>query len=487
MRRRLLSLCGLLVVLAICGPVEAGRRRPVQGAAEARAQHVLGRAGYGPDAWSRGRIEALGATGYLQEQLAPETIDDGALESQLVQFPSLALDLPELWAIYGDEGSQLHPGNVLSDLQQARILRAVASRRQLHEVLVDFWFNHFNVYTELNSILIDVSPYERTAIRPHVLGRFGDMLLAVARSPAMAMYLDNDENEVGALVENWARELLELHTLGVGNFTEADMVEVARCFTGWKRDYTQTDGFRFDAALHDQGAKSLFGGALQIPADGGYQDGVAVLEFLASRPETARHIARKLIVRFVTEEPLPVLVDDLAQVFLATDGDLGAVTETLLLSPAFLDGFRGARVKRPLHLMTSAARAMGTAPAQLDLFGISERIRFMGEELFRARPPTGYPDVAAAWAGPGTVLLRFNTMEVISRGMHGYAFAHPPATTVEELVDALAAQYFVADLGAEERAGAIAFLTGLGLPPDADDMAEQASAYLLSIRTFQQH
>jgi len=217
--------------------------------------HVLDRTGYGPDAWTRARVEALGVEGYILEQLAPEAIDDTALDAMLAGYPSLTMSFTELRDAYPANPPEGVPGigTVRRELQEAKVLRAVASRRQLEQVLTDFWFNHFNVAASSRRRKWDISPYERIAIRPHVLGRFRDLLLAVARSPAMGDFLDNRQNRVGELNENYSREFMELHTAGVdGGYTEQDVVEVARCFTGWREDYDAPDGFGFRADWHDQ-------------------------------------------------------------------------------------------------------------------------------------------------------------------------------------------------------------------------------------------
>jgi uncharacterized protein (DUF1800 family) len=473
-----LALTPLLLALAASSPAEAGRRRLALS-----TEHVLNRTGYGLDAWSLSRIEAIGLTAYVEEQLEPESIDDTALQPLLAQFPSLEMSYLQLYVSYGGQGQPL-ASEVLHDIQRARILRAVASRRQLQEVLVDFWFNHFNVYVA-NAGYWDISPYERLVIRPHVLGSFEDMLLGVAISPAMLIYLDNHKNQVGSLNENYARELLELHTLGVGNYTENDIVEAARCLTGWRHEFNG-NGSVFHPELHDQGAKSLLG-TLQIPANGGSQDIVNLIHFLATHPATAAHISRKLAVRFVSEDPPQTLVDRAAAVFLDTGGDLRAVTESILGSPEFRNSASRTKVKRPLHLLASAARATGADPAQLDLSAMSTRLYGLGEPLYRVRPPTGLPDASASWASPGALLLRFNLMESIARRDPGYVFSYPAAAGVAELVDALVARYFIAGVTPETRNGAIAFGTGLGLPVNAPELAEQATAYLLSSPEFLSH
>ncbi len=206
--------------------------------------HVLNRLGYGPDPWTLARLRALGVPGYVAEQLHPETIADDAVDALLAQSPSLGMSFLDLRIHYPNRvvPGQPQSGDVLKELQRAKVLRAVASRRQLEQVLTDFWFNHFNILaTDRRDY--DISPYERIAIRPHVLGRFRDLLRAVVRSPGMGDYLDGRRNRLDAINENFPRELLELHTVGVGAFTEDDIQAVARVFTGWKENQGASDGF----------------------------------------------------------------------------------------------------------------------------------------------------------------------------------------------------------------------------------------------------
>jgi hypothetical protein len=452
--------------------------------------HVLNRLGYGGDAWARARIDALGVHDYIEEQLSPETIDDSTLDALLAsKFPSLAMDFNTLRSTYPAGGS---PGRatVLRELQGAAVLRAVASRRQLLQVLVQFWFNHLNVDSQSSGrTQWDISPYERIAIRPHVLGKFRDLLIADARSPAMGDYLDNRFNKVNAINENYGREVMELHTVSVnGGYTETDVVEVARSLTGWREDYTTADGFRFQASWHDQGTKTLFGGALQIPANGGEQDGITVLSYLAARPTTANFLCAKLITRFVSETPLPNLVSSCASTYLSTDGDLRATLEALLLSPEFLQHpeYRATKTKRPLHTMTSLARALGADPAAINTNEVRNNTAAMGESLFSAGPPTGYPDVSAFWTSPGTLVTRFNEIEQRARGLDGYHFTYPVAGgSSTAIVDALAASLFTGGIGNDTHDTAVAFLDTLAV---ADQQrVQQAAAFLLSSPEFLLH
>jgi len=458
--------------------------------APALAQHVLDRTGYGPDAWSFGRITTLGVEGYIQEQLSPETIDDSALEAALTALPSLTMSFSELRTNYPQGGD---PGRneVRRELQIAKMARAIASRRQLTEILVDFWFNHFNVdATSSGRTQWDISPYDRIAIRPHVLGRFEDLLVANARSPAMGDYLDNRRSRVNAINENYGRELMELHTLGVdGGFTEFDVVNVSRCFTGWREDYdNDVDGFEFRASWHDQGSKSLFLGDLVIPAGGGEQDGLDVIAYLASCPQTAAFLSRKLVIRFINENPPESLVAAATATYLATDGDLRAVMETILLSPEFLQDptNRRVKVKRPHHLLASAARALGADPAQIDFNNLRQNARDMGESLYEAGPPTGYPDVSGFWTSPGTLITRFNEIERRARGRDGFVFTYPVSSGAsEEIVDALIAMLLPGGVSPDTRDTAIALADAL-VVTDARRV-EQTAALLMSSPEFLQH
>lgn len=442
----------------------------------ALAEHVLNRLGYGPDPWTLARLAALGPRGYVAEQLRPETIPDDAVDALLADYPSLGMSFLELRTFYPNRPApgQLGSGDVLKELQRAKLVRAIASHRQLEQVLVDFWFNHFNIVaTDRRDY--DISPYERLAIRPHVLGRFRDLLLAVARSPGMGDYLDARRNRVGAPNENFGREVLELHTVGVeSGFTESDVANVARAFTGWKENQYAADGFEYVAAFHDAGPKTVLGTAL--PAGGGYEDGVAVVDLLASHPATARRIVRKLVVRFVSETPPAALVDAATATWLATDGDLRAVLETILLSPDFLDTpvYRRTKVKRPFHLLASIARATGADPAALNLDRIRRRVRELGEDLYGFPSPAGYPDVSAFWTSAGTMVQRFNVAELAARGVDGIVPVYPAtSSSAPAIVDALAARYFVAGVSEATRAAAVAFVDAVG---EADLAARPAAA-----------
>jgi uncharacterized protein (DUF1800 family) len=311
---------------------------------------------------------------------------------------------------------------VVAELVEARLQRAVYSPRQLEEVLVDFWLNHFNVFSGKNTVGMLLTSYERDAIRPFVLGRFRDMLLATARHPAMLLYLDNflsrsvPENAPGfdgsvvvrpnqGLNENYGRELLELHTLGVdGGYTQADVINVARAFTGWTIFDPQRYGeFQFNPQMHDRGEKIVLGH--KLPRGGGEEEGVKIIDLLSAHPSTARFISRKLAQRFVADEPPQALVDRMAATFTRTNGDLRAVMETLLFSREFMsEGAWQAKMKTPLELVASALRALDANVT--DTTALAQQLTDMGQPLYGRVDPAGYPTTADAWSGSAGLLRR---------------------------------------------------------------------------------
>jgi uncharacterized protein (DUF1800 family) len=361
--------------------------------------------------------------------------------------------------------NNLRPAQFLTgELQMSRILRAVYSERQLQEVMVDFWTNHFNVYAAKGADRWLLTSYDRDTIRPHTLGKFYDLLLADAQSPAMLFYLDNfqsvspnaqpaqqrpgaargplanlrmsnnpqdqrpqQQQQRRGINENYARELMELHTLGVdGGYTQKDVQEVARCFTGWTIIAPRGAGaaaqaiinprmadmvrnkpgsFIFRPGVHDNGEKIVLGH--KIPAGGGEKDGLIVLDILAHHPATAKFIATKLVRRFVADEPPPALVDRVAQTFLKTDGDIREMLRTIFSSPEFnsSDAYR-AKVKRPFELAVSAVRTIGADTNGGPQF--HQWIQRMGQPLYGFQTPNGYSDVAENWVNTGALLERMN-------------------------------------------------------------------------------
>ena len=338
-----------------------------------------------------------------------------------------------------------NPEQVVGDeLMQAKLLRAIYSERQLDEVMTDFWFNHFNVFIGKGPDRYLVTSYERDVIRPHALGKFEDLLVATAKSPAMLFYLDNwlsvgPQSDVAlgirrnpyprpryrrfpppppprqakgkgkrnsGLNENYGRELMELHTLGVnGGYTQRDVTEVARVLTGWTIDQPQKGGgFKFEEKMHEPGTKIVLGHKIK---QHGEKEGMEVLHLLAHHPSTARFISTKLAMRFVSDDPPPALVDEMAQTFLKKDGDIREVLKTMFKSPAFWsDDVYRAKVKTPLEFVASAVRATGADVS--DALPLARQLNTLGMPLYGMQPPTGYSMKSDAWVNSSALLGRMN-------------------------------------------------------------------------------
>jgi len=305
------------------------------------------------------------------------------------------------------------------DLNTGKLYRAMFSNRQLEELMVDFWYNHFNVYLDKGADRYMVPAYEREAIRPHVLGNFREMLGATAHSPAMLFYLDNWQSvfvtpnpraprrNARGLNENYARELLELHTLGVeGGYTQKDIVEVARCFTGWTIRNLQQDGaFFYNDRVHDKGEKVVLG--VTIPAGGNQSDGEKVLDILSTHASTARFVSRKLAMRFVADEPPAQLIDRMAATFTKSGGDIRQVMKTMLESKEFMSaGAVHSKVKTPFEMVVSAVRALD---AQVEFVStLAIQLNTLGQPLYRKQEPTGYSTANAEWVNSAALLARMN-------------------------------------------------------------------------------
>jgi uncharacterized protein (DUF1800 family) len=436
---------------------------------EASIIHALNRLTFGPRAGDVDKVRAMGLAAWINQQLHPERIDDAAAAALL---PALEPAPPSL----DPRERRRFARQQIQSLAAEKILRATYSERQLQEVLVDFWFNHFNVYAGKGRTAEYLAEYEREVIRPHVFDRFRDLLEADAKSPAMLFYLDNwlsadpsaaerlaalRDSGVGSrdskfrfgprgrrlrripnpqsrvpaaaqiakrqrgLNENYGRELLELHTLGVdGGYTQKDVIEAARAFTGWTIDRGGT--FRFVAALHDPGEKVVLGHT--IKAGGGIEDGERVLDILAAHPATAHHIAYQLAQRLVADEPPAAIVDRAAARFRATGGDLREVVSTIVTSPEFLTAtVRGAKFKTPFTLVVSTMRTTGATVN--DARALVQTLQQMGEPLYMCQPPTGYRNTGDAWISAGGLVSRMNFATRIASGnMPGVTLpANPPS------------------------------------------------------------
>lgn len=509
--RRLLAVT-LALGLAVPAPIAATRgtdsgwqgRLPITELTQEEAiLHALNRLAFGPRPGDVQRVRAMGLEQWIEQQLAPEKIDDSAVAQRLERYPTLAMSSAELLEKYPrpveamrragmsreeiekwqearqkqrqemeEMRQQLESGErptpemrqrmqelrsgedfngpqrIIAELSAAKLTRAIYSERQLEEVLTDFWFNHFNVFAAKGADRWLLTSYERDVIRPNVLGSFHTLLTATAKSPAMLFYLDNwqsadpqafarleqqlnqrrqrllrlfgdpraaDQQRPGqqpsaprmrrGLNENYARELMELHTLGVdGGYTQEDIIEVARAFTGWTMRPRSEAEFYFEARIHDPKPKVVLGKKI---AATGVKEGEEILARLAAHPSTAKFISTKLARRFVSDMPPEALVARMAQTFTRTGGDIRAVVRTMIYSPEFWarDVYR-AKIKKPLELIASASRALDAdAQMPLPLVQWSSRI---GEPLYLCQPPTGYSDKAEAWVNTGALLNRLN-------------------------------------------------------------------------------
>jgi len=474
-----------------------------------RIVHVLNRLGFGARPGDIARIQKMGIDAYIDQQLHPERIDDSACDTALVHLDTLNMTSSHLLDdYYGDikrflmmqsmsgnaaemkmrygvdiaknAAPTTKPANpflpqelakrdgmrAIGQMQEEKLIRAIMSQRQLNEVMVDFWTNHFNIDMRKDSCRALKPADDRDVIRPHIWGRFRDLLGASAHSAAMLVYLNNNDNSVvrdrsnaektvismylsyklgmraqGVISdkegpnENYGREIMELHTLGVdGGYTQKDVQEVARCFTGWSFN-AGTGAFEFQANRHDNGQKVVLGHV--IPAGGGIIDGEAVLDILAEHPATAHHISYELCQRLVCDDPPADLVNRVADVFLDTDGDLREVVKAIVTSPEFFSPkYYRAKIKSPLEYAISAVRSTGAILADLP-GGTAQRLREtveasaamgygdaaahtekrqslarhiydMGEPLFAYSAPTGYPENSAEWVNSGALIDRLN-------------------------------------------------------------------------------
>ncbi|QQS39733.1 MAG: DUF1800 domain-containing protein [Acidobacteriota bacterium] len=506
-----------------------------------KALHVLNRLGFGPRPGDVEKVRAMGISKYIESQLDPRSIDDRTADQKLARLDVLKMDTVEIFAKYPNPGALLQmleggrnasansaengneaemrseqqqrraklakvyaengfrPANrIMFEVETSRILRAAYSERQLEEVMVDFWANHFNVFSGKAATRWYIPAYERDVIRKHALGNFKDLVMGTAKHPAMLFYLDNfqsvapnagarngrqgllgravrdgrldprvrerlkarglsDEQidqrieQAGAanrrgINENYARELMELHTLGVdGGYTQKDIQEVARAFTGWTifdaRGYrraaaqiaggredqrivrqarqlgldpdTPSGSFVFAGRLHDDGPKMVLGQKID---EGGIKDGEKVIDILVSHPSTSRYIARKLAVKFVNDKPDEALVERVAKAFRDSKGDIKSTLRALFYDDQFFapENYR-AKIKTPFELLVSSLRAVDAQTVgSRQLNGL---LRRMGEPLYGYQAPTGYPDSAEDWVNTGALLERMNFAVALASGM----------------------------------------------------------------------
>lgn len=468
-----------------------GGQRAATWSGEQQAIHVLNRLSFGPRSGDIERVGKLGIDAYIEEQLSPERIPDPVVDAKLSSFTSLKMTIPELLeqggpvapvgvrrraTVFERRAIVEHPapgaaGSLSSaplpageqarratfqdrpkdeEIHTARILRAVYSERQLYEVMVDFWMNHFSINHGDHQLTAN---FEEDVVRRHTMGRFEDLLMAVAKHPRMMLYLDNWRSSAPAdviqkrvanlkatvtgeeyvallermpflegakgLNENYARELMELHTLGVdGGYTQQDVVEVAKILTGWTIsgrgiiNGREDDGvFAFDPLLHVDSDKVVLG---QKITSGGIEEGEALVKMLARHPATARFLATKLARRFVADDPAADVVDAASRTFQRTGGNIREVLRTIFASSAFRSpGAYRAKIKKPLELVVSSLRAVNAEFTDWDVYrtffqnrrGILSQ---MGEKPYNYEAPDGNPDVGAAWMNSNALLVRLD-------------------------------------------------------------------------------
>jgi uncharacterized protein (DUF1800 family) len=463
--------------------------------------HALTRLGYGPRPGDIERVREMGLAKWIDEQLHPDSIDDSALEERLQKYPTLRMSSKQSLDEYpppnqaakqegvtkaevkqerrervrdaeaqvgttGDENIDKAqqalakiqgPNRIVTELAMAKLDRAVYSKRQLEAVMEDFWFNHFNVFENKGADRWLMTAYVRDTIRPHTMGKFQDLLLATAKSPAMLFYLDNwlsadpvafarmqqqiamrraryqgifgsgaapqpgtfpapgqaqpanaaqPKKQDRGLNENYGREVMELHTVGVdAGYTQEDVIAMAECLTGWTVHEPRKDPeFFFDDRIHAQGRKVVMGRTFDY---GGMKDGEEALKMLANHPSTAHFISLKLARHFVADNPPPAQVARMEQTYKSTGGDIRSVLKTMIYSPEFWsrDAYRS-KIKTPFELVASTARALN-ADLEVGLPAV-QWVGRMGEPLFQCQPPTGYSDKAQTWVNTGALLNRLN-------------------------------------------------------------------------------
>lgn len=374
--------------------------------------HLVNRLTWGARPSDLARVRELGASGYVDWQLDHQSLPDPRVDDYLAANPVLQADVSGIRRALDEDYDKVY-----RQFTWGRVFRAVVSERQLFEKMVEFWTDHFNV--PLPDIIPEKMVEDREVIRKHALGSFRDLLLASARSPAMLIYLDNASSHKDQPNQNYSREVMELHTLGVdGGYTEKDVDEVARCFTGW----TLSQGWRgemvFDREMHDEGEKVVLGH--RIAAGRGIEDGLQVLDILATHPSTATFVSRKLCRRFVADDPPADLVADVAATFLATEGDIRAVLRKLFTSEQFMAA-RGSKFRRPLETIVAMLRALDPAVEVREPWSIGYTLERMGHFPFHWFPPNGYPDASAAWLNVNGLLHRWNSAMTLAYASQGWS------------------------------------------------------------------
>jgi uncharacterized protein (DUF1800 family) len=484
------------------------------------AFHVLNRLAYGARPGQADSIAKAGVMRWIDQQLDPNHVPDPRLAEREKQFKILDYDRADLAGRYRDaqrerqrlqreaasdgDSSRLRDAAPMrefrelgGELQQLAVVRAAVSERQLREVMVDFWTNHFNVFVGKGADRFLLPSYIEETIRPRALGKFEDLLIATAESPAMLFYLDNAEsvapgsspprpmfnpfrrrrfgmNEMPeqrrkqqptGINENYARELLELHTLGVdGGYTQQDIIEVARIFTGWSIEPPDRGaGFVFHDWAHDPGTKHVFGLTFR---DDGQNEGIRLLKFLAMQHATMHHVSAKLCARFVADEPPDGCVDAAVAAWQQTHGDMRAVLRAIFTSQDFWapQNVR-AKVKTPFEFVVSAVRAAGIEPD--DTPQLAQLVARLGEPLYQQPAPTGYAETESHWVNSGALLARMNAAMIMAK----QSTSIPENADHAQLVDMIDQQLLAGTMSAHTRSVILEQLTDINDPAQARTMA----------------
>ncbi len=447
---------------------------------EALRRKLLDRITFGPTADELQEINAQGYTAFLQAQLDPEAISDSAADALLAPLQTLEMSVAELL----DQPSQL----VWDEFRAGPVIRGAFSNRQLYERMVEFWNDHFNVSLEATDVMKVV--FDREVIRQHALGNFRDLLHATARSAAMLFFLDNRLNVASHPNENYARELLELHTVGIdGGYTQIDVEELARAFTGWSVEVnnlipTYLD-FIFRPEEHDYGAKQIMG--LSIPANGGITDGEQALDYLANHPKTASFLATKLVRFFIADDPPAALVAQVAAAYTQSGGDIRATLEALLSAESL--ALAQPKLKRPFHLFVGALRQ--SQGQVTDIATLPWALQRMGHLQFHWPDPDGYPQEPEYWAS--ALLSRWNFAMYYALGVEWGVFVDPAelaaaagATTSQQLMQLWNDLFFLGLMPAAEVDAIEAYCENLTVPPWEPNRREDESfALALSSPSYQ--
>ncbi len=499
--RRQVLRTGALGVVGAAGIASALLRTPTAEAATRTATasfvprdfelHLLRRATFGATPGMHKRIRKIGATAWLEEQLRPTTITNTVCQDIVSQrFPMLAWSIPQAM-------NNLPPfaWDAMRQLSYAAVTRAAWSNRQLLEVMVDFWSNHLNVTNPSDGVWATRHDYDRRVIRAHALGKFSDMLRASATHPAMMVYLNNADSTKVEPNENYGRELLELHTVGVeAGYSEVDMRNSALIMTGFGIDW-QTNTFLYTPDDHWTGPVKVMKWSAPNRAANGFNLGLAYVDWLAHHPSTARHIAQELCTRFVSDVPPAPLVSKLAATYLATDTAIVPVLRQLFTSKLFADSI-GAKVQRPFEDAAATVRILGIrpdkAPSIDGLQGLYWMIQGLGNAPMAWQEPNGYPDTADAWRSAGGLVGRWNAHMSLAAHWWPDQLQRPPLRgllptplpkTYGGFVDALATRLVFRTLAPVHRDAVLAFIGKTATAPlrSTDEAVGWRLPYIVSL------